>query len=163
MDSVQINPNFAVVLLLGIGTLAAYVVFDAGTVILFMGCVLLIGGGLGQLADHQNASHHVRTAINSMSVIGLGVALLWLPVVGDTVAPTILAGTLIVLGLLMPTDYFSGPVAWGGMAVGFTIAAVAEVLNTGVLIAALYGGIAVVFVGQTIRSLRRSTHRSSPQ
>lgn len=165
MDSVQISFNFVVLLLLGIGTLAGYVVFDAGTPFLFMGCVLLLSGGLGHLADRQNASRRVRTAINVLGVIGLGVALLWITVAGDVFVPgaLILAGTLIVLALLMPTDYFSGPVAWSGMAVGSTVAAAAEMWIGSLFGAAIFAGMAMMFVGMTIRYRRRSTPKSSPE
>lgn len=165
MDSVQIDFNLIVLLLLGIGTLAGYVVFDAGTPILFMGCVLLISGGLGHLTDQRNASRKVRTAINVLGVIGLGVAIIWVTVAWDVSVPgaPILAGTIIVLALLMPTEYFSGPVAWGGMAVGCTVAAAAEIWIGSLFGAAISAGMAMMFVGMTIRYRRRSTHKSSPE
>lgn len=159
MDTTQIAWDYGIMILLGIGFIAILVVLDLVRLgFLLIGVVLILVGGLGQAAEYRNASPEVRTYLNVLGMIGFGGALIVMMLLEDALTPSlaIVAVTLLVLGVSILTEYFSGPVAWGGMTTGFAVAAVVEALSSGSLfVVGPYAVLAVVFAAAFVRSWRR--------
>lgn len=164
MDTIQLNSNYVLEILLGIGILAFLVLFDFVQLgFLLMGIVLLLVGTVGQVAHLRNASPRVRSYINTLGLIGIGGAMISMMVLEGVLSPgiAIAAVTILVLALV-PTEHLSGALAWGGMTVGLTVAAVVEVLLAGsLLFTALLAGMAVVSAALLVRSLLRPADETS--